>query len=42
LQRAIALQGKGPYVVQAAIADLHMQEPRDWHEIASFYTARGH
>jgi RNA polymerase sigma-70 factor (ECF subfamily) len=41
LQRAIALQGKGPYVVQAAIADLHMQEPRDWHEIASLYAALG-
>ena len=41
LQRAIALQGNGPYVVQAAIADLHMQEPRDWHEIASLYAALG-
>jgi RNA polymerase sigma-70 factor, ECF subfamily len=39
LQRAIALQGNGPYVLQAAIADLHMQDPRDWHEIASLYAA---
>jgi len=41
LQRAIALQGTGAHVVQAAIADLHMQEPRDWHEIASLYAALG-
>jgi RNA polymerase sigma-70 factor (ECF subfamily) len=41
LQRAIALQGRGPYVLQAAIADLHMQEPRDWHEIAALYAALG-
>jgi len=41
LQRAIALQGNGSYVLQAAIADLHMQEPRDWHEIASLYAALG-
>jgi RNA polymerase sigma-70 factor (ECF subfamily) len=39
LQRAIALQGNGPYVLQAAIADLHMQDPRAWHEIASLYAA---
>ena len=39
LERAIALQGNGPYVVQAAIADLHMQESRDWDEIASLYAA---
>jgi RNA polymerase sigma-70 factor (ECF subfamily) len=37
LQRAIALRGRGPYVVQAAIADLHTEEPRDWGEIASLY-----
>jgi RNA polymerase sigma-70 factor, ECF subfamily len=42
LQRAIALQGKGPYVLQAAIADLHMQDPRDWHEIAALYAALAH
>jgi RNA polymerase sigma-70 factor (ECF subfamily) len=41
LQHAIALQGKGPYVLQAAIADLHMREPRDWHEIESLYAALG-
>ncbi len=37
LERAIALHGSGPYVVQAAIADLHVQEPRDWEEIALLY-----
>jgi RNA polymerase sigma-70 factor, ECF subfamily len=37
LDRAFALQGRGPYVIQAAIASLHMQEPRDWPEIAGLY-----
>jgi RNA polymerase sigma-70 factor, ECF subfamily len=37
LERAVALQGAGPYVVQAAIADLHVQEPRDWDQIALLY-----
>jgi RNA polymerase sigma-70 factor, ECF subfamily len=37
LERAIALQGAGPYVVQAAIADLHVQQPRDWEQIALLY-----
>jgi RNA polymerase sigma-70 factor (ECF subfamily) len=37
LDRAFALQGRGPYVVQAAIASLHMEEPRDWQEIAALY-----
>jgi RNA polymerase sigma-70 factor (ECF subfamily) len=39
VQRAIVLQGSGPYVLQAAIADLHMREPRDWREIESLYAA---
>ena len=30
-------RGRGPYLVQAAIADLHMQEPRDWPQIAALY-----
>jgi RNA polymerase sigma-70 factor (ECF subfamily) len=38
LQRAIALRGDGAYAVQAAIADLHLQEPRDWHAIAALYS----
>jgi RNA polymerase sigma-70 factor (ECF subfamily) len=37
LERAFALQGKGAYVVQAAIASLHMEEPRDWPQIATLY-----
>jgi RNA polymerase sigma-70 factor (ECF subfamily) len=37
LDRALALQGRGAYVVQAAIASLHMEEPRDWPEIALLY-----
>jgi RNA polymerase sigma-70 factor (ECF subfamily) len=37
LNRALALDGRGPYVVQAAIAALHLQEPRDWAHIAVLY-----
>jgi RNA polymerase sigma-70 factor, ECF subfamily len=37
LDRALALQGGGPYVIQAAIASLHMEEPRDWPQIAALY-----
>jgi RNA polymerase sigma-70 factor (ECF subfamily) len=37
LDRAIALQGRGAYVLQAAIASLHADEPIDWPEIAALY-----
>jgi RNA polymerase sigma-70 factor (ECF subfamily) len=37
LDRALALLGRGPYVLQAAIASLHADEPRDWAEIAALY-----
>ena len=37
LDRALALRGRGAYVVQAAIASLHIDEPRDWREIAALY-----
>ena len=37
LDRALALRGRGVYVVQAAIASLHLDEPRDWPEIAGLY-----
>jgi RNA polymerase sigma-70 factor, ECF subfamily len=37
LERAFALQGRGSYVVHAAIASLHMEEPRDWPQIAALY-----
>ena len=37
LERALALRGRGTYVVQAAIAALHLDEPRDWPQIAALY-----
>ena len=37
LDRALALGGRDPYVVQAAIASLHTEEPRDWQQIAALY-----
>jgi len=37
LQRAMARGNPGPYAVQAAIADLHLQQPRDWQQIAALY-----
>lgn len=38
LERALALRGGGPYVVQAAIAALHADDgPRDWPQIAALY-----
>jgi RNA polymerase sigma-70 factor (ECF subfamily) len=42
LARAVALQGSGPYLIQAAIADLHLAEPRDWDEIVLLYDALLH
>ncbi len=41
LARAVALHGRGPYVVQAAIASLHAREPRDWAQIAALYGELG-
>ncbi len=37
LDRALALRGRGPYLLQAAIASLHASEPRDWPQIAALY-----
>ena len=37
LDRALALLGRGPYLVQAAIASLHADQPRDWPQIAALY-----
>ena len=37
LDRALALGGRGPYVLQAAIASLHLDEPPDWPELAALY-----
>jgi RNA polymerase sigma-70 factor, ECF subfamily len=37
LDRALALHGRGPYVLQAAIAVLQTADPIDWVEIAALY-----
>jgi RNA polymerase sigma-70 factor (ECF subfamily) len=40
LERALALHGRrsgGVYTIQAAIAALHTEEPRDWRQIAALY-----
>jgi RNA polymerase sigma-70 factor (ECF subfamily) len=37
LDRALALHGRGPYVLQAAIAALHTEPQRDWTQIAALY-----
>jgi RNA polymerase sigma-70 factor, ECF subfamily len=37
LDRALALRGRGPYVIQAAIASLHADDPHDWPQIAALY-----
>ena len=37
LDRALALGGRGPYVLQAAIAALHVDDPLDWPQIAALY-----
>ena len=37
LARATALRGRGPYVLQAAIASLQTEDPIDWGEVAALY-----
>jgi RNA polymerase sigma-70 factor (ECF subfamily) len=37
LERALALGGRGPYLVQAAIAVLHAEQPPDWPRLAALY-----
>jgi RNA polymerase sigma-70 factor, ECF subfamily len=37
LDRALALGGRGTYVLQAAIALLHVEEPQDWPQLAALY-----
>jgi RNA polymerase sigma-70 factor, ECF subfamily len=37
LDRAIALRGSGPYVLQAAIASLQLDDPVDWPEVAALH-----
>ena len=37
LERALALGGRGPYALQAAIAVLHVEDPPDWPRLATLY-----
>ncbi len=37
LHRALALRGRGPYVIQAAIASLQTDDEPDWQEIEALY-----
>jgi uncharacterized protein DUF6596 len=37
LDRALALRGRGPYVLQAAIASSHAETAYDWAQIAALY-----
>jgi RNA polymerase sigma-70 factor (ECF subfamily) len=41
LDRALALGGRGPYVIQAAIASLHAEAECDWPQIALLYSELG-
>jgi RNA polymerase sigma-70 factor (ECF subfamily) len=41
LDRALVLGGRGPYVLQAAIASLHAETPCDWAQIAALYGQLG-
>jgi len=41
LDRALALGGRDAYVLQAAIAALHVEEPPDWPQIAALYGELG-
>src|SRR5205085_2682738 len=37
LERGLALGGRGPYVLQAAIAALQTEDPIDWSQIVQLY-----
>jgi RNA polymerase sigma-70 factor (ECF subfamily) len=37
LERALALGGRAPYVLQAELASLHLEQPEDWAQIAALY-----
>jgi RNA polymerase sigma-70 factor (ECF subfamily) len=41
LDRALAMGGRGPHVLQAAIASLHAETPCDWAQIAGLYGELG-
>ena len=42
LGRALALRGRGPYVLQAAIAALQVEEHIDWNQVAALYGELAH
>jgi RNA polymerase sigma-70 factor (ECF subfamily) len=42
LDRALALHGRGPLTLQAAIVALHTEEPVDWRQIEALYRELGH
>jgi RNA polymerase sigma-70 factor (ECF subfamily) len=42
LDRGLSLGGRGPYVLQAAIASLHADTPSDWAQLAVLYGELGH
>jgi RNA polymerase sigma-70 factor (ECF subfamily) len=42
LDRALALGGRDSYVLQAAIAALHVEEPQDWPQLAALYSELAH
>jgi RNA polymerase sigma-70 factor (ECF subfamily) len=42
LKRALTVHATGPYIIQAAIADLHLRKPRNWEEIALLYQQLEH
>jgi RNA polymerase sigma-70 factor, ECF subfamily len=42
LDRALSLGGRGAYVLQAAIAVLHAEEPQDWPQLAALYGELAH
>jgi RNA polymerase sigma-70 factor (ECF subfamily) len=37
LDRGLVLGGRGPYILQAAIASAHTETPVDWPQIAALY-----
>jgi len=41
VDRVLALGGRGPYLLQAAIAVLHTEDPADWPQIAALYGELG-
>jgi RNA polymerase sigma-70 factor (ECF subfamily) len=41
IERALALRGRGPYVLQAAIASLQADDPIDWPQVAALYEELG-